>query len=329
MKKRLKIIIYTCLISLSYFSEPLSTVRANDSSYLFDLQSYETAFREIPDIYLPIYIRAGEQYGIKWNVLAAIHKIETNFGMNMATSSAGAIGHMQFMPETWIGWDYPLPNIPQSVLTNPYIIQEYNGYGVDANNDGIANPWDPEDAIFAAAKYLTANGASDGDYERAIYAYNHADWYVQEVLQTAERYAMLSPYLMYDSTTVSAIIGAGISWIGKGTYFFGGGRNNEDTANGIFDCSSFVYWCFLQGGIELGNQGNCSTNTLNQIGTKITLSEAIPGDLVFFDTYQTDGHVGIYIGDNKVLGCQSTGVGIIDLTSEYWEGVFSGHIRRL
>ena len=106
---------------------------------------------------------AGAQYGVPWQVLAAINKVESDFGRNMGPSSAGAIGWMQFMPSTWLRW------------------------GVDANGDGIADPWNATDAIFSAARYLGAAGAST-DLYRAIFAYNHADWYVNEVLQLADLY---------------------------------------------------------------------------------------------------------------------------------------------
>jgi murein DD-endopeptidase MepM/ murein hydrolase activator NlpD len=110
-----------------------------------------------------LWTRAGQAYGIPWQVLAAINKIETNFGRNMGPSSAGAVGWMQFMPDTWLRW------------------------GVDATGDRVADPWDPEDAVYAAARYLAAAGGV-ADIERAVFAYNHADWYVRDVLQLAEVY---------------------------------------------------------------------------------------------------------------------------------------------
>jgi murein DD-endopeptidase MepM/ murein hydrolase activator NlpD len=112
---------------------------------------------------LGLWQRAGAAYGIPWQVLGAINKIESNFGRNMGPSSAGAIGWMQFMPSTWLRW------------------------GVDASGDGVADPWDPTDAVFAAARYLAAAGGTS-DLYRGVYAYNHADWYVREVLQLADLY---------------------------------------------------------------------------------------------------------------------------------------------
>ena len=114
----------------------------------------------IPPFLLPIYQAAGIQYGVRWEVLAAINEIETDYGRNLNISSAGALGWMQFMPATW------------------------DAYGVDANRDGLKDPFNPVDAIFAAARYLRAAGAEQ-DLRRAIFAYNHADWYVDSVLMRA------------------------------------------------------------------------------------------------------------------------------------------------
>ncbi|MBF6620512.1 MAG: lytic murein transglycosylase, partial [Patulibacter sp.] len=115
---------------------------------------------KIPPFLLPIYQAAGIQYGIRWEILAAINEIETDYGRNLNISSAGALGWMQFMPATWAA------------------------YGLDANGDEKADPYNPVDAIFSAARYLKAAG-SDTDIRKAIFAYNHADWYVNSVLQRA------------------------------------------------------------------------------------------------------------------------------------------------
>jgi transglycosylase-like protein with SLT domain len=125
--------------------------------------SFDPTIRSAPDQLQVLWQLAGSRYGVPWRVLAAINKIETNDGRNMGPSSAGAIGWMQFMPSTWRAW------------------------GVDANGDGRADPANPADAIFAAARYLAAAGAGT-DLRRAIYAYNHADWYVDDVLRLAGSY---------------------------------------------------------------------------------------------------------------------------------------------
>src|SRR5713101_8978037 len=118
---------------------------------------------------LALWQQAGAAYGIPWQVLAAINKVESNWGRNMGPSSAGAIGWMQFMPSTWLRW------------------------GVDASGDGVADPWNPADAIFSAARYLAATGGST-DLYRSVYAYNHADWYVKEVLSLADLYGSNSTF---------------------------------------------------------------------------------------------------------------------------------------
>ena len=120
----------------------------------------------IPPFLLSIYQAAGIQYGVPWEVLAAINEIETDYGRNVNVSSAGATGWMQFMPASW------------------------TQYGVDANQDGTKDPYNPVDAIFAAARYLKAAGAGE-DLRKAIFAYNHADWYVTDVLRRARLIAGL------------------------------------------------------------------------------------------------------------------------------------------
>ena len=115
----------------------------------------------IPPFLLPIYQAAGTQYGVRWELLAAINEIETDYGRNLNVSSAGAQGWMQFMPASW------------------------EAYGVDGNQDGLMDPYNPVDAIFAAARYLKAAGA-DKDIRAAVFAYNHADWYVDSVLLRAQ-----------------------------------------------------------------------------------------------------------------------------------------------
>src|SRR4051812_11481823 len=114
----------------------------------------------VPPFLLSIYQAAGIQYGIRWEVLAAINEIETDYGRNTNISSAGAQGWMQFMPATW------------------------RMYGTDANKDHVKDPYNPVDAIFAAARYLKAAGG-DEDVRRAIFAYNHAGWYVDSVMLRA------------------------------------------------------------------------------------------------------------------------------------------------
>jgi hypothetical protein len=125
------------------------------------------AISGVPPVLIPIYHRASDKYGLGPQgpaILAGINAIETAFGSNLGPSYAGAEGWMQFMPETWAM------------------------YGVDANGDGVKDPNNPEDAIYAAARYLSAAGMPENTWD-AIWAYNHADWYVEDVLEHAGCYA--------------------------------------------------------------------------------------------------------------------------------------------
>jgi len=148
-------------------AEPASGLSQNRAFPIPALPASNCAAAGVPPTLIPIYRRASTKYQLGPQgpaILAAINQIETAFGTNLGPSSAGAVGWMQFMPATWAT------------------------YGVDANGDGVKDPNDPEDAIFAAAGYLATAGMPGNTYE-AIFAYNHADWYVQDVLAAAGCYA--------------------------------------------------------------------------------------------------------------------------------------------
>lgn len=121
---------------------------------------------------------------------------------------------------------------------------------------------------------------------------------------------------------IGIVTSIGKQFIGNSVYVWGA----QDPARGYFDCSGFVNWAFKQAGISVGR----STSVLSSQGTKVSVNEMRPGDLVFFDTYKKDGHVGIYLGNGNFIGSQSsTGVAIASMTSGYWKQHFSGHVRRV
>jgi murein DD-endopeptidase MepM/ murein hydrolase activator NlpD len=115
----------------------------------------------IPPFLLPIYQAAGSAYGVPWQILAAINEVETDYGRDLSVSSAGAEGWMQFLPSSWAS------------------------YAVDANGDGYKDPYNPADAIFTAARYLRAAGATT-NLRGAIFSYNHSQAYVESVLLRAK-----------------------------------------------------------------------------------------------------------------------------------------------
>jgi hypothetical protein len=141
---------------------------------------------------LPIYQGAAAQYGLGpdgWAYLAAINRVETDFGQNLSVSSAGAIGWMQFEPGTWAK------------------------YGVSVSGTGPPDPYNPNDAIYSAANLLHASGAP-ANWSQAIYAYNHASWYVSEVEGYASQYA--GPGISVGTTGPAGSSGSQAS--GLGTY---------------------------------------------------------------------------------------------------------------
>ena len=128
---------------------------------------------------------------------------------------------------------------------------------------------------------------------------------------------------------IETAIEAGMKWVGKSPYVWGGGRTEADVIAGRFDCSSFVHYCYASAGIQLGDRASVVTFSLVNMGQKVDASEMRRGDLIFFDTYTVDGHIGIYLGDNKFLhDGTSTGVTVSEL-SGYYKDKFNGKVRRI
>lgn len=156
------------------------------------------ALADIPGDYLLAYQLAASRYGIDWAILAAIGKVECDHGRTQlagcnprgTVNVAGATGPMQFLGSTWRRGT-PTMAVP---AVGPPTATTADGYATDGDGDGIADAWNPADAIASAARLLRANGAPR-DYRRAVFAYNHADWYVDEVVRIAASYrgALLAP----------------------------------------------------------------------------------------------------------------------------------------
>ncbi|GAA0463137.1 bifunctional lytic transglycosylase/C40 family peptidase [Alkalibacillus silvisoli] len=133
-----------------------------------------------------------------------------------------------------------------------------------------------------------------------------------------------------DAGDIPEVVEVGERWIGNSEYDFGGGRNEVEQAAGIFDCSSFVHWAFEQIGVDLGPLGSVTTETLYQEGQSVDPDDMQPGDMVFFDTYKYNGHIGIYAGDGQFIGAQSsTGVAYESLENGYWGQTFNGNVQRI
>ncbi|MHC5545750.1 peptidoglycan DL-endopeptidase CwlO [Bacillus subtilis] len=133
-----------------------------------------------------------------------------------------------------------------------------------------------------------------------------------------------------NSGGIEGAISVGSSIVGQSPYKFGGGRSQSDINNRIFDCSSFVRWAYASAGVNLGPVGGTTTDTLVGRGQAVSASDMKRGDLVFFDTYKTNGHVGIYLGNGTFLNDNTShGVSIDSMSNPYWKAAFKGVVRRV
>jgi Transglycosylase SLT domain len=288
-----------------------------------------------PSYLIPIYKAAAAKYQIPWEVLAAINYIETGYGKDLAVSSAGAVGWMQFMPSTWAKYGEVVseseldpadtkadakknakpqkPRVNQAVALSPMGLAREGQTAADSDmqlqqaldaatlaafeaeaspidtanssqtrhqqalaaaqqlkdlfgtrassvrtSDGEANPWNPDDAIFAAARYLTASNAH-GSMAKAVYSYNHANWYVQEVLTVAQKITINTINSRGSVNTPKARNALAIrrleamrteAYLLNGiAYVWGGGHSADNwLVNAGYDCSGFVSAVLHSGG---------------------------------------------------------------------------------
>jgi peptidoglycan DL-endopeptidase CwlO len=272
-----------------------------------------TADASIPGSYLADYQKAGAAYGIPWTVLAGIGTAESDNGLSTApgvhsgTNPYGAAGPMQFgtggaAGNTWGG----APVHPASEHTG--------GYGIDGDHNGIVDVYDPGDAIPSAAWFLQAHGAPAG-LQAALLAYNHSAAYVSDVLSWAARYAAdgtetiaaaSSPLCQQAALgplpagTAGMVIAYAEAQLGK-PYQYGA------TGPDAFDCSGLAMMAYRAADVSIPR----TSQEQWQFGTRIPPSAAQPGDLVFFagadGTPQAPGHVGIVIGNGKMIEAYATG----------------------
>jgi Transglycosylase SLT domain len=338
-----------------------------------------------PSYLIPIYKAAAAKYQIPWEVLAAINYIETGYGKDLAVSSAGAVGWMQFMPSTWAKYgevvseseldpadtkaDAKKQAKPQRPRVNPAAALSPMGLAregqtaedsdmqlqqaldaatlaafeaeaspVDTKNgsqlrhqqalaaaqqlkdlfgsrassvrtsEGEANPWNPDDAIFAAANYLTASGAH-GSMANAVYSYNHANWYVQEVLTVAQKITINTINSRGTFKTAKARNALALrrleamrteAYLLNGiAYVWGGGHSADNwLVNAGYDCSGFVSAVLHSGGY---------------LSYPVT-TQTLPGQPGI--AKGPGKYVTIYDRTNAGIGDDHV---IIDLGGEWWE----------
>jgi cell wall-associated NlpC family hydrolase len=265
----------------------------------------------IPADYLALFRSAGTQYHVPWIILAGIGKVESDFGrshlpgVHSGANAFGAAGPMQ------IGIGGAAGNQWGGAPVHP-ASEKVNGVATDATGDGIASVYVPADAIAGAAKLLVENGALT-DVDRAIFAYNHLESYVQAVLYWAGSYAGGGYSVTLDAAigcppgvgqvpnaTAAAAIAYAEDQLGK-PYQWGG------TGPDAFDCSGLVMMAYRAAGIHIPR-----TSQEQWVwGPRIRPDEVGPGDLVFFagsdGTSHSPGHVGLVIGGGLMIEAYATG----------------------
>jgi cell wall-associated NlpC family hydrolase len=241
----------------------------------------------IPSNYLQLYKSAGQRYGLPWNLLAGIGKIETDHGQSTAKgvhsgeNFAGAGGPMQFLAGTW------------------------STYGVDGNGDGKKSRYDPADAIPGAANYLKRSGAPTR-VKAAIFAYNHSAQYVDNVLSWATRYASgtfnvvqangptcfdLNGAPAAPNAVVAKVIDFAKAQLGK-PYVYGAVGPNS------YDCSGLTSSAYKSAGITIPRLSDAQY----WWGASVPRGQEQPGDLVYFEYlpgHSGPGHVGIVYNPQK------------------------------
>jgi hypothetical protein len=208
---------------------------------------------EIPANYVPWLEKAATKYKLGpkgFSIVAAIHYVESNFGRSTlpgvargTQNSAGAEGPGQFLVPSW------------------------ETYGQDANGDGVKDVYGIPDSIFGTANYMHLSGAPK-DWHAAIFAYNHADWYVEEVLEKAESFGSQmhevcesGPELGASASETLARVEEVAKWMESKRihYCWGGGHGlkpGPSTGTGEFcpsgtkglDCSGSVRWLLVLSG---------------------------------------------------------------------------------
>jgi hypothetical protein len=245
------------------------------------------AERQIPPAYLAWYMDAARTCpGLPWTVLAGIGTVESDSGqsrlpgIHSGANYAGAEGPMQFLPGT------------------------FASYAVNADPGRPLSPYNPADAIYTAAAMLCASGARGGSpsgIEQAVFAYNHAGWYVEDVMNLAGSYAAQDPGPAPSQRGAAAAAVAFARRQQRKPYQWGA----QGPAS--YDCSGLVWAAYAAAGIHIGR----TTYQWQQDGPVIPLSQIEPGDLLFYagsdGTPQNPGHVVMYLGHGQVIQAPQTG----------------------
>ncbi|GHH62420.1 C40 family peptidase [Lentzea cavernae] len=253
-------------------------------------QPSQEALADIPGDYLALYRAAVSVCpGLDWSILAAIGKIESDHGRSTlpgvaggTENYAGARGPMQFLQATFDGV-VARHQLPQGGQKPP-------------------SPWNKHDAIHAAAHYLCDSGAQQ-DIRKAIWAYNHADWYVDDVLEQAKKYGEAvvgtgsCDNIHAPNPAVAQAIAFACDQLGE-PYVWGG---NGETG---WDCSGLVMAAYRVAGVVIPR----TTQLQYDAGPLVPADQPLmPGDLVFYGQPRNVHHVGLYVGAGKMIHAPTFG----------------------
>ncbi|MGW4115251.1 C40 family peptidase [Actinosynnema sp. NPDC004786] len=252
---------------------------------------------DIPADYCLLYVTAATACpGLDWTVLAAIGKVETDHGRLAAPgvtegeNVAGAGGPMQFLQPTFDGV-IAAHRIPPGGASPP---SRYN----------------PHDAVHAAAFLLCDEGVRRGELRAAIFAYNHADWYVDMVLEQATKYAEAAAASVGNGDcnaiqAPNAVTLAAINYACgmRGLPYVWGG-NGPDDGDAGFDCSGLTTAAYAAAGVTLPRTAQTQFDAGPRVPARHPL---LPGDLVFYGTPGNIHHVGLYIGGGLMINAPTFG----------------------
>ncbi len=282
----------------------------------------------VPAVYQTDAIRAGIRFGVPWEVVAAIYRVECDFGTSPLAgcnpagteNPFGAQGPGQFLPATWRRGLGPFEVIP----AGPPTASVAAGYATDGNGDGVADPWDPADATASTARLLAANGGVRS-IRRAVYAYNHSAAYVGEVLQLAATYrraSLASETASSDpgssssgssgpvsSSPAAVVVSYLVDQLGA-PYQWGGAGPRR------YDCSGLVMAAYRRVGVDLPH--DAALQYADTQATSVPLDQLRAGDIVFFGPSPAGiHHDGVYVGDGQMIDAPHTGA-VVRVESIGW-----------
>ncbi|MEV0220299.1 bifunctional lytic transglycosylase/C40 family peptidase [Streptomyces sp. NPDC050704] len=252
------------------------------------------AIKDIPTEYLALYRRAATTCsGLDWSVLAAIGKVETDHGrstlpgVHSGANYAGARGPMQFLSSTFA--------------------QVVARHDLPESRSRAPSPYNPQDAVHAAAAYLCDSGARDGrNLRKAIFTYNRANWYVSKVLAQAQTYRASTSHRRVPTSSPAALRAINYAEGQLGLPYLWGGDGPSLTelpseatqVRGGFDCSGLTKAAYAAAGITLPRVAQDQYDA----GPRVPAGEPLlPGDLVFYGSPSNVHHVGLYVGNGYMI----------------------------